>query len=167
MNNPTEDEKKAVAKERQREWQRQYNQRPEVKDRKREYSRKYYSGESGRTRKYYPGKRDRTRELERLRDRKYGLSPGQWDAEYARLRGICPICVERMTRPAFGVKATGRTAATDHDHGTKKFRGILCRHCNLKENSDSAKAIAEHKRAIAYHRRAGRDVDAPTQGTLL
>ena len=34
-------------------------------------------------------------------------------------------------------------------------------------NSDSVKAVAEHKRALAYHRRVGHDVDAPTQGTLL
>jgi hypothetical protein len=48
----------------------------------------------------------------------YGITVEFYEAECKRLDNICPIC-ETQTK-----------LVVDHDHKTKKFRGLLCRKCN-------------------------------------
>ena len=192
MNNPTEDEKKALAKERKRAWWREYRQRPEVKEKRREHQRKYAQRpevkEKRREHQRTPEVKERVKERvrkwgqredvrhrrlertrrdevrERLRDRKYGLAPGQLDAVFEATRGLCPVCLRKMIKPS-GKRVCAQTAATDHDHDTGRFRGILCHRCNAKL-SRSWFTIGNLQRALMYKKRTGQD-DEPPQGTLL
>lgn len=50
--------------------------------------------------------------------KRYGLTPGDFDALLAKQGFLCPICLKR---PAVHV---------DHDHATGIVRGILCEMCN-------------------------------------
>jgi predicted RNA-binding Zn-ribbon protein involved in translation (DUF1610 family) len=53
---------------------------------------------------------------------------------------VCPICGREMI---------GRKAHIDHDHKTNKFRGVICRNCNLalglmEDNIDYLKKMVEY-----------------------
>jgi len=55
--------------------------------------------------------------------KRYGNSELDWFAEIEKQKRRCAIC---------GTKKPDRGSwCTDHDHETKKFRGILCHSCNL------------------------------------
>lgn len=49
---------------------------------------------------------------------RYGITEAQYQALFVRKDGLCPICEQN--------KAT----VIDHDHKTKKVRGLICQHCN-------------------------------------
>ena len=60
----------------------------------------------------------------RVRKRKYNLSPEEYIKLYEDQKGCCAICgVHRDT--------LDKNFAIDHDHITGKVRGLLCRRCNL------------------------------------
>ena len=68
-------------------------------------------------------------------------------------RRICRACVERKpTRPYPGgceVCGSDYWPCRDHDHGTGKFRGWLCRDCNLvlgiiRDDVQRLRALAEY-----------------------
>lgn len=40
--------------------------------------------------------------------------------------GLCPICLKQIHKPGHDKRA----AAVDHDHVTKRVRGLLCYRCN-------------------------------------
>ena len=73
--------------------------------------------------------------------RKYGivLSLEEYYARWDKQNGLCAIC--RGT--------CFRALAADHDHETKKFRGLLCSNCNraLGLFKDSVLVL---ERAVAY-----------------
>lgn len=79
-------------------------------------------------------------------DKEVRLS-GEFDKEFNRLNGKCPICESDM------IKEQGKThnnsAVIDHCHTLNIYRGILCRKCNqaLGSLGDNIKAL---KRAINY-----------------
>jgi len=52
---------------------------------------------------------------------RYGLTIGEYDALLKRQKGRCAIC----RRPP-----KKRRLYVDHDHATKKIRGLLCASCN-------------------------------------
>lgn len=52
----------------------------------------------------------------------YGLSVEEYEVILKRQNGVCAICSQ--------VCKTGRRLAVDHDHNTKKVRGLLCATCN-------------------------------------
>lgn len=58
------------------------------------------------------------------RKMKYGVTQAQWDKLFEAQGRRCAIC--RCAKPP------GKTTwwCTDHDHNTKKIRGILCATCN-------------------------------------
>ena len=58
----------------------------------------------------------------------YGLTVQQWDATFERQRGICPLCLKVLHRP--GNAEGKRAAAVDHDHRTKRVRGLVHWRCN-------------------------------------
>jgi hypothetical protein len=66
---------------------------------------------------------DEKRERHRLRsvERRYGLTPVEYDALLSAQNGVCGIC---------GGPQTGKNWHVDHDHETGKVRGILCNGCN-------------------------------------
>lgn len=49
---------------------------------------------------------------------KYGLSAAEVEMWKAAQGGLCPVCCER------------EAVHVDHDHATKRVRGILCESCN-------------------------------------
>lgn len=55
------------------------------------------------------------------RQKKYGITPEQWDDLFAKQNGCCAIC---------GVRPTKRLHV-DHNHHTGAVRGLLCNNCNL------------------------------------
>lgn len=52
----------------------------------------------------------------------YRITPDEFDALFAKQNGKCAICGVAPQRPV-----------VDHDHETKKIRGILCHGCNIRE----------------------------------
>lgn len=71
--------------------------------------------------------------------RKYGLTREQYEEMVAAQGRRCAIC--RIV-PKF-------TLVIDHDHGTGRVRGLLCRRCNigianLKESASVLRAAAEY-----------------------
>jgi Recombination endonuclease VII len=59
---------------------------------------------------------------ESYRQKKYGISPKEWEVLFNSQNGRCAIC------------ETGKLGKnhwhTDHDHQTGRIRGILCSNCN-------------------------------------
>jgi hypothetical protein len=53
--------------------------------------------------------------------RTYGLEEGEYALLLAQQDGRCAICMKRAVR---------RRLAVDHDHITKRVRGLLCYFCN-------------------------------------
>lgn len=54
-------------------------------------------------------------------EKKYGISPEQYDAMFARQNGGCAVC---------GAPPGRRRLAVDHNHATGVVRGLLCSSCN-------------------------------------
>lgn len=78
------------------------------------------------------------------RDRRFGLSPGQYTQMLAAQGGVCALC---------GGVDPGRALAVDHCHETDTVRGLLCMNCNtaLGKLGDTAEAL---QRAVDYLRSA-------------
>lgn len=64
-------------------------------------------------RERYPDERARDRE------RRYGLTPEEFDRRMTEQRSRCAICRAELDAPV-----------VDHDHETGAVRGLLCRPCN-------------------------------------
>jgi hypothetical protein len=60
--------------------------------------------------------------------KKYGITLNQWEAMFTRQKGKCPICLKPILRA--GNSEGKRAAAVDHDHKTKRVRGLTCYRCN-------------------------------------
>jgi hypothetical protein len=79
--------------------------------------------------------------LDCMRDRKYGLEPGEYERILAAQGGVCAICKGPCGRE--------RRLSVDHCHSTGRVRGLLCQNCNaaigmLKED------VALFFRAVDY-----------------
>lgn len=71
----------------------------------------------------------------------YGISQEDYDRLYNKQNGACAICR--------GICSTGQKLSVDHDHSTKKVRGLLCKRCNrvlgfMEESQDLFKASMEY-----------------------
>ena len=111
-------------KERQREYHRKrYQDNPSEYNQR---SRRYYSQHSGiikqQTKKRREAHPERQREYRLLQQ--YGLNSEQYDKALTCQGHRCAIC---------GVKQdeVRRRFSVDHDHTTKKNRGLLCDKCNM------------------------------------
>jgi hypothetical protein len=76
---------------------------------------------------------------EYARQHAYGVSPEVYDALWKEQQGLCGLGCGRPID------------ATDHNHKTKRFRGLLCRQCNtglgmLNEDPDLMVRAAEYVR---------------------
>lgn len=102
----------------------------------------YLAGRERTKRKY-----DADREAFRAEARKsqrivhYGVTPEQFDQLLSEQQGACAICRQQPDE--------GRVLHVDHDHHTKKIRGLLCDTCNgglgmFKDQQDLLRA------AVAY-----------------
>ena len=63
----------------------------------------------------------------------YGLTPEAYDALLAGQKGGCAICGKRDAgrKPDKRHRAKKHRLFVDHDHATKKVRGLLCYRCNI------------------------------------
>lgn len=75
-------------------------------------------------RKWYANNAEKVRAKNRdvVRFRKHGLTKAQATLELERQHGRCMSCREPITLSS---------GVLDHDHATGKFRGWLCRKCNM------------------------------------
>jgi hypothetical protein len=92
-------------------------------------------------------------ESERLRwlhvARKYGITKAEYFAIYERQSGACAICGNRNN----GTRYKGLPLYIDHDHKTRKVRGLLCNKCNvalgmLGENTALFEKIARYLNSL-------------------
>jgi hypothetical protein len=76
--------------------------------------------------------------------RKYGITPDELHALKRAQGWRCAVC-----RKLFPSGAGGKRVHVDHDHRTKRVRGVLCSPCNsgLGKLGDS---VAGLRRALAY-----------------
>jgi hypothetical protein len=103
--------KKAIAPK-MREYERRYYSDPKNRERRRLKVLKYKRSEKGRA----TGRNTAYRNL-------YGMTARQYEQMSIQQNGLCSIC----GRP----NPDGRRLFVDHNHKTEKFRGLLCRKCNL------------------------------------
>lgn len=80
---------------------------------------------------------DPAKAAEIARKSKYGLSPGRYNQMRLEQGNACAIC--RREKPL----------CVDHDHETKKVRGLLCQTCNralgmLQDSPSRARSAAEY-----------------------
>lgn len=73
--------------------------------------------------------------------RRYGISSLDYEKLLLQQNNVCKIC--------HSVCKTGRNLAVDHDHISKKIRGLLCSNCNqgLGNFKDSQELL---EKAILY-----------------
>lgn len=89
-----------------------YRSQPSVKEKKRQYEREYI---------HRPNVKQH-RQVYAL-NYYYGLTPQQREALWLKQEKKCAICKKTLIE--------WRKSRVDHDHDTKKVRGILCNDCNL------------------------------------
>ena len=53
---------------------------------------------------------------------RYGITLTQYNELFLKQNGVCAICKKACS--------TGKRLAVDHDHKTRRIRGLLCRQCN-------------------------------------
>jgi hypothetical protein len=114
----------------------------------------YYLGKRGVLNRRTPGRKRKhvgltDREIVWRRNiRKYGISVEQYEEMLVAQDGACAICGKKPK----GEKTSSSRLNIDHDHQTKKVRGLLCNNCNngLGKLGDSAEVL---ERAAAYLRR--------------
>lgn len=78
--------------------------------------------------------------------RRYGLTPAQYEALLVSQGGVCAICGDE--------ERDGWDFAIDHEHGSGRVRGLLCRRCNvgiglLRDDADVVEAAARYLRRSA------------------
>jgi Recombination endonuclease VII len=120
-------ERKKRARERARLW----HQKPEIKERQRLLRQERWrllcqnpeakKRETERLLLYHQNPESRKRQAEYSFRRKYGISRQDKRNMWAHNRGLCACCGDQLPF---------EKANTDHIHGTKIVRGILCRPCN-------------------------------------
>ena len=60
------------------------------------------------------------------REKKYGVTPEQWDLMLKRCGNRCEICGKENKR-----QNKRRALCVDHNHETGEVRGLLCDNCNV------------------------------------
>mgnify|MGYP001591247724 CR=1 FL=1 len=76
----------------------------------------------------------------------YGITIEQWQKMYEQQKGLCPICLGPI--PNFEDKHNKLAVAVDHDHKTKKVRGLTCWRCN--QYCISNNTVETARRLVAY-----------------
>lgn len=59
------------------------------------------------------------------------LTPAQYDALFTAQEGVCAICKTVKAMKPSPNHRRRRVLWVDHDHETKRVRGLLCHHCNV------------------------------------
>ena len=92
---------------------------------------RYQDNARGTQRRAYAKDPEKQREtLRRSRIRtKYGIEYEELLAMLETQKWQCKVCDKALAVRTFD-RRKGNVACIDHDHATKKIRGILCSHCN-------------------------------------
>ena len=64
------------------------------------------------------------KEINRYLKKQYNLTLEQYNEIYKKQNGKCAICDKKHTDG-------NKRFAVDHDHTTRKIRGLLCQNCNI------------------------------------
>lgn len=64
------------------------------------------------------------------RQKKYNLTPEEFEAFWITGQGKCWICKNKLEKPRATRGQLPDVVAIDHDHITGKVRGLLCNKCN-------------------------------------
>jgi len=80
--------------------------------------------------------------------RTYGLSAAEYDALLAAQGGVCAIC------HGHEIETPNGRLHVDHDHATRKVRGLLCAKCNrllgtARDNAATLRAAADYLEIVA------------------
>lgn len=121
--------------------------------------REYYKRHKGRILKARKERWDsdpkwRGRQLQLKRESllrvRYGLTPDEYDSLLSAQKGACAICHKAQPNNGKGDKYFD----VDHDHKTKRVRGLLCRWCNtgLGILERSEEWISRAKTYLEYHK---------------
>lgn len=81
---------------------------------------------------------------------KYGITLEQYRVLFEYQRGLCAVCLKPPQKQALHV---------DHDHVTKKVRGLLCYNCNAR--------VVGRQRKPEILRAAARYLEYPPADTAL
>lgn len=71
-----------------------------------------------------------------LRKHRTGMDQAMFDALMVLQDGKCAVCNRDLS--------VGRGTHADHDHDTKKPRGLLCRNCNVAEGEIKNAGLTPH-----------------------
>lgn len=67
-------------------------------------------------------KKNKDKHTEYWLTKQYGISLSDYAVLLQKQNGVCAICFTKCS--------TGKRLAVDHDHATRKVRGLLCTNCN-------------------------------------
>jgi len=81
--------------------------------------KKYYKSRQTKNQKKYEAKFDNYNRESHLR-KHYGITQAQYVLMVEQQKGLCAICHEKPFKPL----------DIDHNHATKRVRGLLCGNCN-------------------------------------
>jgi hypothetical protein len=115
----------------QREKRRAYMQtyreanKERLQERERAYNRVYYEANKERIQELQKTYREANKELRKVyfKTYRYGLSPEYYNTLLDAQEFLCSIC----SAPDL---EDGRPLYVDHDHETRRIRGLLCQKCN-------------------------------------
>ena len=107
-----------------REYLKEYRKRRKAKGWKRVLTPEQFARQKEKATAWNSANKDRRKQQVcnqswYLRQVRYGLTPDEYQAEYERLLGLCALGCGRSIE------------VVDHDHATDRYRGLLCRKCNL------------------------------------
>jgi hypothetical protein len=91
---------------------------------------------------------NKERMRDRSRERKFGLTPGQYQEMFDTQGGLCAICEQPETTVRKGLL---QALPVDHDHDTGKVRALLCNKCNSRLHA--GEDIDWYYKAAAYLQR--------------
>jgi hypothetical protein len=138
---------------------------PSKRARRRYYEKNYQDilARNARQRAVYR-ERDRATKRTSMLRRRYGITQADYEAMLRAQGGACAIC--RATSSNNGREET--YFDVDHDHVTKRVRGLLCRHCNVLLGSlEKDAALLEAAKAyLAAHSAVITTEDAEPQRVL-
>lgn len=85
---------------------------------------------------------------DRITARRHGLTLEQYQELVFKQHGVCAICYKPETTIHAGSKQV-QPLAIDHNHETKKVRGLLCSRCNtalglLDESCERAQSLISY-----------------------
>ncbi len=98
------------------------NNKKEIRQKAQEYDKEHAEEITVRKRNYHKNNQEKQNKNSRKNHllREYGITIDEYDKLYLKQDGKCAICKKWFSR-----------LWVDHNHETKKIRGLLCHNCNV------------------------------------